>query len=141
MSRHWIQGTYIPQHPEKWINNKPIRGMSSWETRVFQVLDMNPAVTKIGSEVLQIPYYHPLKKKTCLYIPDILVEIVNSKGKRVTYLYEIKPAKEAMVSKAKSRYDKLSLLVNMFKWKAAYKFCQERGIIFKVLTEEQLFKI
>lgn len=141
MSRHWNQGEYIPINKAKCMNTKPIRFMSGWEKRIMAVLDTNNCVVRWGSECISIPYFHPIKKKQAIYLPDLYVEIKDAKGKIHKYLYEVKPAKEAFASKAKTRYDKIALIVNMFKWQEAQKFCKKYGIVFKILTEEQLFAV
>lgn len=141
MSSSWHQGIFEPINKNKCMNAKPIRYMSGWERRIMQILDTNPCVIRWSSENIPIPYYHPIKKKECIYLPDLYVEIKDAKGIVHKYMYEVKPAKEAFTSRAKTRYDKISLLVNMFKWKEAQKFCKRYGITFKILTEEQLFSI
>lgn len=137
----WHQGTYVPVNKSKCMNTKPITYKSGWEKRVMNVLDMNSSVVRWASEMPPIKYINPIKKKQCIYLPDLYVEIKDKKGKIHKYMYEIKPAKEAFTTRAKTKYDKICLIVNICKWKAAQEFCKRYGIIFKILTEEQLFKV
>lgn len=137
----WHQGNYVPVNKSKCMNTKPITFKSGWEKRVMLVLDMNPSIVRWGSENIPINYYNPIKKRSCVYLPDLYVEIKDKKGQIHRYIYEIKPAKEAFASRAKSKYDKMSLLVNLCKWRACQEFCKKYGIVFKILTEEQLFKV
>jgi hypothetical protein len=44
-----------------------------------------------------------------------------------------------VVEKAKSKRNKLEWVVNMAKWNNAQKWCEERGIVFKVMTEHDIF--
>lgn len=136
---YYHQGTFKPTHPEKVINTGPIRVMSGWELKVDMFLDTNPNIIKWGSEIIKIPYYNPLKKRQSIYIPDYYVQVLTSKGIIKNVIYEVKPASQTFISKAKSFHNKCALLVNRFKWKAALDFCNKHGIEFKILTEEQIF--
>jgi hypothetical protein len=44
-----------------------------------------------------------------------------------------------LVEKAKSKTDKLSLIVNAAKWQAAYVWCKKNGFNFRVVNEDVLF--
>jgi len=52
---------------------------------------------------------------------------------------EVKPAKEAMVENAKSKRDKVSLILNTAKWAAAMSYCKKHGMIFRILTENDIY--
>lgn len=138
----WLKSSYIPKNPNKCINSregKEIVCRSSWERRVCQHFDAHPSILEWGSEIAAIPYYHPFKKRMGLYIPDFIVRYTDKNGKIQTEVLEVKPAKEAILEKAKSRYDKFFLAVNYAKWGSAIKWCNGIGAKFRVLTEEQLF--
>jgi type III secretory pathway lipoprotein EscJ len=83
---------------------------------------------------------HPLTNKWTFYIPDFLIVFTDKHGKKRAEIVEIKPAKEAMVDRAKSKKDKLVLAVNQAKWTAAVAWCHKNGLTFRVLTELDLFK-
>ena len=65
---------------------------------------------------------------------------MDANQKQHTELIEIKPAKEASMSAAKSLRDKYVVAVNMAKWAAADAFCRANGLKFRVVTEHDIFK-
>lgn len=136
----YSQGEYTPQNPKKYIGKFPILYRSSWELSLMRVLDMHPNVTQWASESISIPYMHPLTGKWTFYIPDFLVVFVDKSGNKRAEVIEVKPAKEALAERAKSKRDKLVLAVNQAKWKAAMEWCHKNKLTFKVLTEDQLFR-
>jgi hypothetical protein len=137
------KGKYEPMHPEKYLGDwRKIRFLSSWELKFMQFLDVNPNVIAWGSEEFQIPYWNPVKKKICAYYPDFIVKFKNDKGEVVTEVIEIKPRVQSVLPKGKkiSLYDQVQLVLNHAKWTAAESFCKSRGINFKVLNEQNLFR-
>jgi hypothetical protein len=136
----YSQGEFTPTNAAKYIGKFPITYRSSWELSLMRVLDMHPNVTQWASESISVPYEHPLTGKWTFYIPDFLVVFTDKHGKKRAEVLEIKPAKEAMVERAKSKKDKLVLAVNQAKWKAAIAWCHKNGLTFRVLTEDQLFR-
>ena len=74
------------------------------------------------------------------YYVDLLIEMDNKK----VYLVEIKPKKETIPPKKKSRRSKkyiqesLTFVKNQDKWKAAAEFAEHNGWHFQVWTEETL---
>lgn len=136
----WKQGYYKPKNPEKCLNTDIIVFRSSWERRCMDFFDSHPDVLKWGSEVLKIPYMNPLDGRMHLYIPDFIVEYIDRIGKTHIEVIEIKPAKEALLKKAKSKRDRLALAVNVRKWQYATAWCRKNGIDFRVLKEKDLFR-
>ena len=135
-----MKGTYQCKNPQKYIGDPTkIRIMSSWELRVFLWMDENPSVIKWSSEPVSIPYLKPTDKKIHKYYPDIYAEIKDQEGNIKKYMLEIKPSKEAVLKPKSNAYDKLSIMINQAKWFAANQVCLKNGIIFKVLTEQDLF--
>ncbi len=106
----------------------------------MRVLDHHPSVTQWASESISIPYMHPLTGKWTFYIPDFLIVSVDKNGRKKAEVVEVKPAKEAVLEKAKSKKDKLVYAVNQAKWKAAIAWCHKNGLTFRVLTEDQMFR-
>lgn len=135
----WQQGQFKPKNPHKCMNKENLTFRSSWEIVVMKRLDEHPCVLKWGSEIIQIPYYNPLKNRMANYIPDFFIQYIDSKKKVRNVLVEVKPLKECIEEKAKSKYDKLCLVLNQHKWQAAKKFCDKIGIEFMIMTENQLF--
>jgi hypothetical protein len=144
MARKYKQGHYTPKNPEKCMNSGVLTYRSSWELHVFEFLDRSNSIIKWGSEIVQIPYLSSVKGRMARYFPDIFVQYKNKHGEVITEIIEIKPAAETekpKMSRNKSTndYNTLTYITNMEKWSAAEKYCQERNIKFRLLTENQLF--
>jgi len=106
----------------------------------MQFCDNNPSVTNWGSEVLRIPYRNPITNKNTIYIPDFIVSYIDRYNRQHTEVIEIKPLKEAVMERARSPRDKIMLAVNMAKWQAAQAFCANNNLVFRLVTEQQLFR-
>jgi len=137
--RKYLKNQFHPQNPEKYVGKYPIIARSSWETTFMSKCDSHPDIIHWASESIYIPYKHPITGKPSLYIPDFLIHYLDKNRKQRTELVEIKPLKEAFESRTKSVYDKLSLLINAAKWKAAGEWCAKRGIHFRVMTERDIY--
>ncbi len=101
----------------------PINYRSGWELRYALYLDASPHVVSYRYEPYPIEYvsnYRTGKRRR--YWPDF--EVVAADGERT--LVEVKPKK------------KLKLLVNVKKFAAAAAACEPQGIVFKVVTEDDL---
>ncbi len=117
----------------------PIICRSRWEMAFARFCDTNQDVLEWASEPWQIPYTNPIKKTQSVYIPDFLVAVRQQNGRIVKMLIEIKPAKEALKERANSAIDTAKVIENQAKWKAAEWWCQRRGLIFRIMTEHDLF--
>lgn len=144
-----LKARFIPKNPAKYAGDaSKIFARSSWEVSVMKYLDSSPAVMKWGSEELAIPYLKPYidpttgqaKVKVANYYPDFVVVYRDKNNNIRKEILEIKPLKEASAEKAKTAYDKLSLAVNIAKWRAAEDFAGKNGMSFRVLTEKSMFK-
>jgi hypothetical protein len=134
------KGVFVPKYPEKYVGNvHKITWRSSWELRFMSFCDMNQNIWKWGSEEIKIPYLKPTDNKIHNYIPDFWIMYKNSAGEVIKEIVEIKPKKEAVMTKKSSMYDKLSIVVNHAKWNAAKAFCEKAGLRFRILTEDDLF--
>jgi hypothetical protein len=91
------------------------------------------------SEEIKIPYWNPVKNKPANYYPDFYIEITDSTGTLQRRLLEIKPKSQVNEQKKESTYAQLTRAVNYAKWQAAQKWCDERGIRFQIITEDQIF--
>lgn len=136
----YANGEFTPTNPAKYVGKLPITYRSSWEISMMRVLDLHPNVLQWASESITIPYLHPITGKWTFYIPDFLVVFVDKNGVKRAELIEIKPAKETFVDEAKSKKDKVVLAINLAKWKAAQEWCHKNGVVFKVMTEHDLFR-
>lgn len=134
------QGIFTPKSPKKYVGKGPILYRSAWELTFMNVCDMHPAITQWSSESVNIPYQNEDTGKWHTYIPDFLIKIEDGTNPARIELVEIKPASQTLVEYARSKRDKQALQINMYKWKAAKRFCEERGIFFRVMTEHDLYK-
>jgi hypothetical protein len=133
------KGIFLPKNPSKVIGKGAIKYRSSWEQVFMNFCDNNPNVVNWGSEVLRIPYRNPITKKNTIYIPDFIVSYIDRNGRQHTEVIEIKPLKEAVMERARSPRDKIMLAINMAKWQAAQAFCANNNLVFRLVTEQQLF--
>jgi hypothetical protein len=133
------KGIFLPKNPSKVIGKGAIKYRSSWEHVFMNFCDNNPNVVNWGSEVLRIPYRNPITKKNTIYIPDFIVSYIDRNGRQHTEVIEIKPLKEAVMERARSPRDKIMLAINMAKWQAAQAFCANNNLVFRLVTEQQLF--
>jgi hypothetical protein len=147
---NYKEGNFYPRHPEKYMGDvNTIKFKSSWEEHAFNFLDMNPNVLHWSYEGVQIPYLKPNPTAPngfvpAVYIPDLLVVYKDKTGKIHKEMIEIKPKKQARVSKAKKAETRVMenyvYMVNQAKWEQAKKWCEKYGIAFKLLTEDHLFR-
>jgi hypothetical protein len=139
------KGKFRPKNPLKYDGDPTqIVYRSGLEKRMMLWLDKMPSVLSWSSECLIIPYYNPMKKRPARYFPDFLVKYMDSKGETHTMVVEVKSASEQQEPKKKSRVTRRlveSFMIwetNKAKWRAAAKFCEERGWKFKLLSEHDL---
>ena len=71
-----------------------------------------------------------------------LVELATlEKNKRLfIYIIEIKPKSQTIIENAKGRGDKVATTINAAKWTAANEWAKAKGMHFKVITEDQIFR-
>lgn len=135
------QGYFICKNPDKYIgpNKGKIPYHSSWEKDFMHTCDENPAIMQWAVEPFSIPYRDPVSGSKKNYWPDFLLSYMKKDGTMIHEIVEIKPLKESLLEKAKSRRDKANLLVNQAKWSAANQFCKANGLSFRIMTEQQLY--
>jgi hypothetical protein len=140
-----IKSKYKPEYPKKYkgdANNIICR--SSWERRFCRWCDLNENIISWGSEEFWIPYISPVDNRVHRYFPDFIIKVKEQTGEIKTYVIEVKPKKQTVPPKQKSRvtksflYEAKTYAVNQAKWKAADEFCKDRMIEFKVITEDEL---
>ena len=69
-----------------------------------------------------------------------LIVYQGSAGKRQAELIEVKPKSQTLMERAgKSKYNQAHVAVNHAKWEAAYKWCKQQGIRFRIVTEDDIF--
>lgn len=140
MSLKFSQGIYQVKNPEKYIGLGEPRYRSSWELSVMRMCDENDAIEQWASESVKIPYKDPLTGKPTVYVPDFLVVFVDNKKKKRAELWEIKPASQAIRERVgKNTYNQAQYVRNMVKWAAARAWSQQNGVIFRIITEHDLY--
>ena len=139
------KGRYQPNNPLKYKGNiKNIIYRSLWERKFMRYCDSNQNILEWGSEEYIIPYRSPLDNKIHRYFPDFYIKVNEKNGHIKKYLIEIKPKRQCVepkVQKKKTRsyvYQVCEYAKNQAKWKAAEEYCMDRGLEFKVLTENEL---
>jgi len=139
MSR-FAQGKFTLKNPEKYVGNRTPTYRSSWEFHFMKFCDEHPSVSKWASESIRIPYKNPLTGKHTIYVPDFFIAYSNKQGKQRVEVIEVKPANQALREKVgRSRVNQASYIVNQAKWAAANDWCKQKGIIFRVITENDIF--
>lgn len=139
MARDYHQGYYTPINPAKYVGTYPIIWRSSWEFKVMQLFDTHPNFISWASESLKIPYRNPFTNKYTVYVPDFVVVYLDSNGKKIAEIIEVKPSKETFMEKAKSKQSKAAVALNSVKWTAANEFAKAHGMSFRVMNEGHIF--
>jgi hypothetical protein len=134
---------FIPVNPQKYVGNaNAIVARSNLERRFFKIFDMNNNVLQWGSEEMHIKYLSSVDGKVHRYFPDVVLKLKDRTGKTKIYVIEIKCKAQCNPPKKRNSQKYLTEMVtyqtNQDKWQAAKTFCEKRGLIFYVLTEEHL---
>jgi len=137
------KGRYKVKNPSKYKGNPTqVIFRSLWERQVFRWCDENSSVLQWSSEEIIIPYRCKTDKKLHRYYPDVYI-----KTKDKEYLIEIKPKKETVPPRDRSKKTKtylnevMTYIKNTSKWDAAKEYCEDRGFIFDIWTEDTLKKM
>lgn len=137
----WAQGTFKPKNLDKYIGDpSTIMLRSSWEYTFAAFCDNHPSIKKWASESLKIPYYHPIKQKQSIYVPDFLIVYNTRENEQKVELIEIKPYNQTVMEMAKTDAQKAVILVNYAKWASAINYCKHQSIEFRILTENDIYK-
>jgi hypothetical protein len=134
------QGHYKPKNPIKYVGKGSIIYRSSWELAFMNFCDNNNNVLEWSSESIRIPYRNPLTGKHSTYVPDFLVVYQNKHFKQVVELIEIKPKKQSMLTEKLNSNERATVAINYAKWEAAIAWAKRNHIIFRVITEDQIFR-
>ena len=138
-------GRYIPTKPKKYKGDpSKIVYRSLWERKFMVYCDRNSAVLEWGREEVIIPYISPLDGKRHRYFPDFYVKVRQRNGTVKKWLIEVKPKAQCGPPKKPKRKtprfvnEVRTWGVNQAKWEAAIDWCNDRGVEFKILTEDHL---
>lgn len=143
---------FVPRNMRKYTGKHLPIARSTWEEKFMHWLDANPSVKKWCSECVVINYIDPTKLdkngrvgRKRRYYPDFYFE-TEKNSKIQAFLVEIKPYKEVIQPKKSGRksrktmiYESNTYKVNVAKWKAAQYWCDKMGVIWKIITEKELF--
>ena len=146
------KGRFRPKNPEKYRGDPTkIVYRSSWERKVFAIMDEHPDVVYWMSEEIIVPYVSPIDSRVHRYFPDIVYAKKVGDETKVT-MVEIKPHKQTSApdpanrnktptGRVSRRYLKevMTFGVNEAKWKAARQYCAAKGWDFQIMTEKELF--
>ena len=141
----YYKGKYRPKFFSKYKGDPTnIVYRSLWELKFMKYCDSNRNELKWGSEILALPYRSPIDNRVHRYFPDFYIKVRESNGKIREYIIEIKPKKQCMEPKPQKRktkghiYEVYEYAKNQAKWKVAKEFCIDRGMEFKIITEDEL---
>ena len=136
----FAQGKYALKNPNKYIGGRTPTYRSSWEYAFMRMCDTNQSISKWASEAVKIPYRNPLSGKYTIYVPDFFIVYVDRTGKQKVELIEVKPANQTTLERAgRSRTNQLHYAVNQAKWSAARAYCKQKGMMFRVVNEGDIF--
>ena len=136
----FAQGKFRLKFPEKYAGNRTPTYRSSWEYTFMKFCDEHPNVSQWASEAVKIPYRNPLTGKHTIYVPDFFIVYADKGGKQKVELIEVKPKNQSVRENlGRSRANQAHYVMNMAKWEAARSWCKQKGIFFRVITEEDIF--
>ena len=136
----FAQGKFRLKFPEKYAGNRTPTYRSSWEYTFMKFCDEHPNVSQWASEAVKIPYRNPLTGKQTIYVPDFFIVYADKGGKQKVELIEVKPKNQIVKERlGRSRANQAHYIMNMAKWEAARSWCKQKGIFFRVITEEDIF--
>lgn len=135
----FAQGIYQVVNKNKYVGNREPRYRSGWEHAFMRFCDNNDSIVQWASEAIQIPYRHPLTGKNTIYVPDFFIVYRTKDNQTRAEVVEIKPKKQSIVESKASARDRAIVAVNYAKWDSATKWCRRQGLMFRVITEDDIF--
>lgn len=136
----YAQGKYNIKNPEKYVGKHSPTYRSGWEFAFMKFCDENPYVIKWASEAIKIPYRNPFTGKNTIYVPDFFIAYVDATGKQHAELIEVKPLNQTLESKTgRNKHNKAHWVLNQAKWEAARAWCNQNGLLFRIVNENNIF--
>lgn len=135
----WAQGKYDIINPSKYVGNGTPQYRSGWELSFMRFCDTNDHIIQWASESIAIPYRHPLTGKVKNYIPDFLITYRTRNNTLKAELIEIKPKGQSVLEEKMKSRDRAIIAVNYAKWDAATKWARRNGLVFRVITEDDMW--
>jgi hypothetical protein len=136
----FAQGAYVVINKQKYVGKGAPRYRSGWELAFMRFLDNNDNILQWASESISIPYRNPITGKQSIYIPDFLITYRNRNNQMIAEVIEIKPKKQSVVESKMKANERAVVAVNYAKWDSATKWCKKQGLIFRVITEDDMFR-
>ena len=139
------KGRYTPKNPKKYRGNPHnVIYRSLWERKFMVYCDHSESIIEWGREEVVLPYKSPWDGRIHRYFPDFYIKIKTNEGTTKKLIVEIKPKKQTKAPKEPERKTKRYLNevrtwgVNSSKWRYATEWCEDNGMEFKILTEDDL---
>ena len=140
------KGRYFPTNPKKYKGNpNQIVYRSLWERKVMVYCDKNDAIIEWGSEEVIVPYLSPMDGRIHRYFPDFYMKVRQADGSTKKFIIEVKPKSQCKqpVKNPKRRTTKWfnevkTFAINQAKWKSAREFCEDKGMEFRIFTEDHI---
>jgi hypothetical protein len=136
----FAQGAYVVKNKQKYVGKGAPRYRSGWEHAFMRFLDNNDNILQWASESISIPYRNPITGKQSIYVPDFLITYKNRNNQMIAEVIEIKPKKQSIVESKMKANERAVVAVNYAKWDSATKWCKKQGLLFRVITEDDMFK-
>ena len=136
----FAQGAYVVKNKQKYVGRGTPRYRSGWEHAFMRFLDNNDNILQWASESISIPYRNPITGKQSIYVPDFLITYKNRNNQMIAEVIEIKPKKQSVVESKMKANERAVVAVNYAKWDQAVKWCKKQGLIFRVITEDDMFR-
>jgi hypothetical protein len=136
----FAQGFYVIKNPAKYVGKGVPRYRSGWELAFMRFLDNNDSILQWASESISIPYRNPITGKQSIYVPDFLITYRNRNNQMIAEVIEIKPKKQSVVESKMKANERAVIAVNYAKWDSATKWCKKQGLLFRVITEDDMFR-
>ena len=135
----FAQGAYVVKNKAKYVGKGTPRYRSGWELAFMRFLDNNDNILQWASESISIPYRNPITGKQSIYVPDFLITYRNRNNQMIAEVIEIKPKKQSVVESKMKANERAVVAVNYAKWDSATKWCRKQGLLFRVITEDDLW--
>lgn len=130
-NKRYKQGFYDTYNPKKYFGKRPIIYRSSLELKFMTWCENSSLISSWSSEPEPgIPYFD-IKGGYHNYFPDFLVQTISGQK----WLIEVKPKKDIPRDSISIRTNQVHAQ-NALKWKAAVEYCKNRGMEFKIVTED-----
>jgi hypothetical protein len=136
----FAQGAYVVKNKAKYVGRGTPRYRSGWEHAFMRFLDNNDHILQWASESISIPYRNPVTGKQSIYVPDFLITYKNRNNQMIAEVIEIKPKKQSVIESKMKANERAVVAVNYAKWDSATKWCKKQGLLFRVITEDDMFR-